>query len=88
MSHARRRISARATIGTPRRFHGRRAHRSVEWRRLLGRACEWAAAGALAKAEADLKTAATLTQDTPDAACTAAIDALRAKGKAASKHKK
>lgn len=46
---------------------------------VLGRACAWAAAGSLANAEADLKRAAALTQDQPDAACSAALAALRAK---------
>ncbi|ARN81928.1 tetratricopeptide repeat protein [Methylocystis bryophila] len=49
----------------------------------LGRACEWVAAGALAKAESDLKTAATLAKDPTDSACSAAFDALRAKSKTA-----
>jgi len=57
----------------------------------LGRACEWAAAGSLANAEADLKRAAPLTKDQPDAACSAALEALRAQpGRLArpAKHKK
>ncbi len=54
---------------------------------LLGRACAWAAAGALAKAEGDLKAAASLTKDAPGSACSAALDALRAKGKAAKRKK-
>jgi tetratricopeptide (TPR) repeat protein len=54
----------------------------------LGRACEWAAAGALAKAEADLKRAETLTKDPPDAACGAALEALRAKPARAAKRKR
>ena len=45
----------------------------------LGRACAWAAAGSLANAEADLKRAETLTKDPPDAACSAALEALRAR---------
>ena len=57
----------------------------------LGRACEWAAAGSLTNAEADLKRAATLTKDQPDGACSAALEALRAQpGRLArpTKHKK
>jgi tetratricopeptide (TPR) repeat protein len=55
---------------------------------VLGRACAWAAAGSLANAEADLKRAATLTQDQPDAACSAALAALRAKAAKPAKRKK
>jgi len=55
---------------------------------LLGRACEWAAAGSLAKAEADLKHAATLTKNQPDAACSTALEALRAKPAKPAKRKK
>jgi len=54
----------------------------------LGRACEWAAAGSLANAEADLKRAETLTKDPPDAACSAALEALRAKPAKPAKHKR
>ena len=55
---------------------------------LLGRACEWAAAGSLANAEADLKHAAALTKDQPDAACSAALEALRAKPAKTAKRRK
>ena len=54
----------------------------------LGRACAWAAAGSLVNAEADLKRAAALTQDQPDAACNAALAALRAKSTKPAKRKK
>lgn len=54
----------------------------------LGRACQWAAAGSLANAEADLKRAAALTQSQPDAACSAALEALRAKPAKTAKRRK
>ena len=45
----------------------------------LSRACEWVSAGTLAKAEVDLKRAATLGNVGPDTACRAALAALRDK---------